>query len=71
MMMFKFPMGRPDSQTMRSAAESVGVEWDSNSIVYEGDKIGFADAPESANPTPIQDALEQQLGIRPQVVTNP
>ena len=67
-MMFKFPVGRPDSETMRAAAQSVGVSWDVTSIAYEGGAIGYADAPDGEDPAPIQDELEAQVGIRPSVV---
>jgi hypothetical protein len=67
-MMFKFAVGRPGSETMRAAAQSVGVPWDGTSIVYEGGAIGYADAPSDADPAPIQDELENRIGIRPSVV---
>jgi predicted nucleotidyltransferase len=67
-LLFKFPVSRPRTATMRSAAQSVGVEWDETGIVYEGNAVGYADAPDNADPVPIQDELEAQVGIRPSVV---
>lgn len=68
-MMFTFAVGRPDSQTMRTAAQNVGVEWDEHAVQYSGGAIGYANAPSDADPTPLQDELETMVGVRPSVVT--
>jgi hypothetical protein len=65
MMMFKFPLGRPDSETMRDAAKSVGVSWDEQSIIYQGDCIGYQNCPSDFDPAPLQDELESLVGVRP------
>jgi len=67
MMLFNFPIGRPNSETMRDAAQSVGVSWDEQEIIYEGDYIGYKNCPADADPTPLQDELESRVGVRPSV----
>ena len=54
-----------DTETMREIADNAGVSWDSHSIVYEANGIGFADGNED-DETAIQDAAEELLGYRPQ-----
>jgi len=65
--MFKFQLGRPDAATMREAAANVGVEWDETTIVFEKNLVGFVDAADDADPAPLQDELEQLVGVRPTV----
>ena len=67
-MMFRFSVGRPDSETMRTAAKNIGVDWDHQAIRYDGKNIGYANAPEKADSDPIQNELESLVGIRPSVV---
>jgi hypothetical protein len=66
-MMFKFAIGRPDSETMREIAESANVSWNYDAILYDGQCIGYTDAPDDADPTTIQDAAEGVVGVRPTV----
>ena len=54
-----------DTETMREIAESAGVSWGYNSIVYDPKGIGYADGDES-DETLIQDVAEELLGYRPQ-----
>jgi len=56
-----------DTETMRDIADSAGVSWSAESIVYRGKGIGYADG-ESADETALQDASESILGIRPVVI---
>jgi len=63
--MLKYPLERPDSDTMREIAEEAGVSWDHQAIRYDGDTIGYVGAPSDADVTPIQDASETVVGVRP------
>jgi DNA-binding LacI/PurR family transcriptional regulator len=53
-----------DTETMREVADAAGVSWSTESIVYRGRGIGYADG-DAADETAIQDAAESLLGYRP------
>ena len=59
-----------DTETLRELADSAGVSWDYQSIVYRGRGIGYADGDE-ADAKAIQDAGESLLGYRPVVIDAP
>ena len=59
-----------DSTTMREIAETAGVSWSAESIVYRGEGIGFADG-DPADETALKDAAESILGYRPAVIDEP
>ena len=59
-----------DSSTMRQIADNAGVSWSTESIVYRGRGIGYADA-DSDDVTAIQDAAESLLGYRPVEIDEP
>ena len=67
MMLFKFPFGRPDSDTVREMAE--GEDFDETSIVYIGQYIGYKDAPNLPDQAAqnardaIADNFEREYGI--------
>jgi len=67
-MMLKFPFGRPDSETMREIARQAEVGWDYQVIRYEGEAIGYGDAPDDADAQALLDAAETVTGVRPSVV---
>ena len=69
MIWFKRTQGL-DSGTMREIADSAGVSWDYQSIVYRGRGIGYADG-EPDDVTAIQDAAENLLGYRPVEIDAP
>jgi hypothetical protein len=52
---------------MREIADTAGVSWSSEGIVYRGSGIGYADA-DPADETALQDAAESILGYRPAVI---
>ena len=53
-----------DTETMREIADEAGVSWDYQSIVYEANGIGYADA-DADDEILIQDTAEELLGHRP------
>jgi hypothetical protein len=55
---------------MREIADAAGVSWSTESIVYRGNGIGYADG-DTADATAIQDAAESIIGIRPVVINAP
>ena len=59
-----------DSATMREIATDASVSWPSDSIVYRGRGIGYADGDRS-DVTAIQDAAESLLGYRPVEIDEP
>ena len=59
-----------DSVTMRQIADDAGVSWSSESIVYRGRGIGYADG-DSDDVTAIQDGAESLLGYRPVEIDEP
>jgi len=59
-----------DSSTMRQMANDAGVSWSTESIVYRGQGIGYADG-DSGDVTAIQDAAESLLGYRPVKIDAP
>jgi len=59
-----------DTSVMRDIAGAVGVDWSAESIVYQGDGIGFANG-DSADAEALQDAAESILGYRPVVIDAP
>ena len=59
-----------DTSTMRQIADDVGVSWSTESIVYRGRGIGYADG-DSADVSDIQDAAESLLGYRPVEIDEP
>lgn len=66
-LVFKFAVGRPGSDVMRTAASNVGVPWDETAIIYRGDYVGYDEAPDDIDPTDLQDELERLVGVRPSV----
>ncbi len=69
MIWFKRSQGL-DSNTMRQIADDVGVSWSTESIVYRGRGIGYANG-ESGDVTAIQDSAESLLGYRPVEIDEP
>ena len=69
MIWFKRTQGL-DSGTMREIADSAGVSWDYQSIVYRGRGIGYANG-DSGDVEDIQDAAESLLGYRPVEIDEP
>jgi len=61
---------RMNSETMREIANTAGVSWGYQSIVYRGQCIGFADG-DSSDVTALQDAAESILGYRPVEIDAP
>ena len=59
-----------ESATMREIADSAGVSWDYQSIIYRAHGIGYADG-DSSDVTAIQDAAESLLGYRPVEIDEP
>ena len=59
-----------DSSTMRKIADSAGVSWDYQSIVYRGQGIGYSDG-DDGDVGDIQDAAESLLGYRPVEIDEP
>jgi hypothetical protein len=59
-----------DTETMREIADTAGVSWSADSIVYRGNGIGFADG-DPADETTLQDSAESILGYRPFVIDAP
>ena len=59
-----------DSETMREIADVAGVSWESQSIVYRANGIGYANGDEG-DETAIQDAGESLLGYRPRAYDPP
>lgn len=59
-----------DTKTMRQIANDANVSWSSESIVYRGHGIGYADG-DSADASTIQDAAENLLGYRPVEIDKP
>ena len=59
-----------DTDTMRDIAEEAGVSWSSESIIYRGQGIGYANG-DGADGTVLQDAAESILGYRPVVIDAP
>lgn len=68
MILFNYPIGNPSSDVMRDIALEADVDWDATAIQYQNGGIGYADAPDDADPVPIQDASESVIGIRPSVI---
>jgi hypothetical protein len=59
-----------DTETMREIADTAGVSWSADSIVYRGNGIGFADG-DPADETTLQDSAESIFGYRPFVIDAP
>ena len=59
-----------DSSTMRQIADDANVAWSSESIVYRGRAIGFADG-DGDDVSAIQDAAESLVGYRPVEIDEP
>ena len=59
-----------NSSTMRQIADNAGVSWSSESIVYRGRGIGYADG-DKDDVSAIQDASESLLGYRPVEIDEP
>jgi hypothetical protein len=55
---------------MREIADAAGVSWSTESIVYRGHAIGYADG-DSSDITALQDTAESILGFRPVVIDAP
>ena len=47
MILFKFPFGRPDAETMRKIAQEADVDWDEASIKIYGGTVGYANGQQS------------------------
>ena len=65
MILFKFPFGRPDSETMRKIAQEADVNWDETSIKIYDSSIGYAKGQES-DVESIKDAAESLIGVMPE-----
>ena len=59
-----------DTETMREIADVAGVAWDSKSIEYRANGIGYPYG-EEADETAIQDTAESLLGYRPRLYEPP
>ena len=63
-------VGGLDSDTMREIADTAGVSWSAESIVYRGNGIGYAEG-DPDDETALQDATESILGYRPVLIDAP
>ncbi|AFH21825.1 hypothetical protein OSG_eHP10_00075 [environmental Halophage eHP-10] len=55
---------------MREIAQSAGVSWSAESILYRGNGIGYADG-DLDDVTALQDAAESIVGHRPVAIDAP
>lgn len=58
------------SQTMREIAREAGVDWDTQTIIYAEDKIGYADG-DPADVEAIRDAAQAVIGVKPVKADDP
>jgi hypothetical protein len=61
---------RLDSKTLREAANKAGVSWDSYTILYCGNAIGYKHG-DTADATAVKDELQALLGYRPVEIDEP
>lgn len=68
--MFKFPVGNPDTETMRKYAND--LDFDETSVFYYRDYIGFKAkanaAPDDPELASFKDTFKENVGIRPEIV---
>lgn len=59
-----------DSETLRQAAQNVGVSWDEHPIRYKLEGVGYVNA-EPTEADAIRAELENIIGYRPVVIDEP
>lgn len=59
-----------DTRAMRKIADTAGVSWSAESIIYRGNGIGYADG-DSDDAQALQDAAKSTIGYRPVVIDAP